>query len=431
MAATAAAHAQTVQIGIGDQAIESLSDPRFTALGIRTARIVLPWNIAKVDPARVARWAEVTQALGIEPYVALGRASSDRCPQAPCLLPADADYRAAFKALRQQFPALRLLTAWNEPNHAREPTAWDPAAAAHYADILADECPDCTVVAGDLLDAPGMLSYLSVYRWALTSRPAVWGLHNYYDTTYVQTTGTDAFLKAVDGPVWLTESGGIVTWRMPDGTVQLPYDEQRAAASLGFGLRLAAARSERIGRMYVYQWHAAPADDFDAGLVRPDGSERAGLTVLRDALAVTASTTLLTGETRGATPGGELVAPPRAPVARVGVGRITFRDGSVRVPLRCSGGRCRGRVTLAGKGGIAQRFVNGRLVRGTLAPRRRAFDLRAGARAVVRLPIPRPALLRAARRRARARVTVAPLAVGAFTLVVRDLRFPRSLQAAR
>src|SRR3954451_16323954 len=373
-AAAAAACAQPVQVGIGDQASESLSDPRFMPLGMKTARIVLPWNIIDTDPWRLVVWVAETQKPATEPLVALGKAASDRCPGSPCVLPTDSQYRTAFRQLHAAFPSIHLFTAWNEPNHAREPTSQDPGAAAHYADIVGEECPDCTVVAGDLLDAPGMLAYLAFYKASLTTTPAVWGLHNYYDTTYFQASGTEAFLAAVDGPVWLTESGGIVTWRTPDGRVQLPYDEQRAAASLSFGLRLAADHADRIARIYIYQWRPGPADDFDAGLVRPDGSERPALAVLRDALGVSPSGVAGGGDVSLGS--GQLAAPPPAPRAKVALGVVAFRrDGTVRMALRCSGARCRGRLTVSGLGRIAERLVNGRAMRGTLVPRRRRFDL--------------------------------------------------------
>jgi hypothetical protein len=407
-----------------------LSDPLFTPLGIRTARIVLPWNVAATDPARVSLWLETIQDWRMEPYVALGHAASDRCPDSPCLLPTDAQYRAAFKDLHAMFPSIRVFTAWNEPNHAREPTALDPAAAAHYADIVAEECPGCTVVAGDVLDAPGMLSYLTFYKAALTSKPAVWGLHNYYDTTYFQSTGTEAFLNAVDGPVWLSESGGIVTWRSPDGQVQLPYDEQRAAASVSYGLRLAAEHAGRIERIYVYQWRAGAADDFDAGLVRSDGSERPALAVLRAAMGITSPPPpggVGTEPTSG--PPAAIVAPPPAAVARVAVGRVSLRHRRlIRIRLRCLAGRCRGRLTLEGSGRIAERLVNGRTMRGTLAPRRRTFDLPAGATTTVQIRLPRAVVRRG---RLTLRVTVVPLVAGDFIPVRRAIRFPRSLQAPR
>jgi hypothetical protein len=418
-AATLAAGTATaaVRVGLGDQAVESLGDPRFAGLGITTARIVVPWNIVDSDPWRLALWVNDANARGIEPLVALGHAASDHCPASPCVLPTVAQYRDAFVRLHAVFPTLRLFVAWNEPNHAREPTAGDPAAAARYADTIADVCPACGVVAGDVLDAPGMLRYLALYRQALTIDPLAWGLHNYYDTTYFRPTGTEAFLAAVQGPVWLTESGGIVTWRSPDGAVQLPYDEQRAAASLSYGLRLAADHADRIERMYVYQWQAGPADDFDAGLIRADGSERPALAVLRSALGASDEDA-----------GGKLVAPPTSS-AQLALGRIRMtRAGRLRVVVECRRGRCRGRLTVEGTGRIAEQLVNGRTRHGTLAPRRARFDLLAGSGTIVRVRLPRSVLRRAGHSRLLVRVTAAPSVATDFVAVRRNFKIPRSLQ---
>lgn len=430
LAAVTVASAQTVQIGLGDQAIQSLADPRFAALGITTVRIVVPWDVTQSDPWRITYWMNAAEQRAIEPVIALGRAASDRCPGSPCVLPTSAQYRSAFDDLHRRFPSVHVFIPWNEPNHGTEPTATDPAMAAHYADIVREDCPDCTIVAGDLLDAPGMLTYLDFYKAALTTAPSAWGLHNYYDTTYFQPTNTEAFLGAVNGPVWLTESGGIVTWRTPDGRVQLTYDEQRAAASLDYGLRLAAAHADRIQRMYVYQWQAGPADDFDAGLIRADGSARPGLDVLRAAVGLGTGSTTPAGTDQAGIGAGRLVAPPALPAAVLEIARMTVsRNGVVDARLRCTGGRCLGRLTVEGRGGIAERLVNGRSEHGTLVPRTRRFDLMPGSQFDVRVELPRAVMQRAHRHRSLLAATALPALPGSFTPVRRLVRFPRSLQA--
>ena len=148
MAATPS-YARPVLVGIGDQSEASLGDQRFEALHVSTARIVLPWDVVYADPSRLQAWVHATQARGLESLIAFGRSTSDRCPDWPCVLPSAAAYRAAFTELHRRYPELRLFTPWNEPNHGREPTAFHPGMAAHYADIVGEECQDCTVVAGD------------------------------------------------------------------------------------------------------------------------------------------------------------------------------------------------------------------------------------------------------------------------------------------
>ena len=113
----------------------------------------------------------------------------------------------------------------------------------------------------------------------------MWGLHDYYDTTYFRASGLEDFMRAVSGEVWLTETGGIVGLRTRDGQVSLPRDELRARASVAYAFELARAFPDRVARMYLYQWQTDPEGRFDAGLVRPDGSARPALTVVRAQLA--------------------------------------------------------------------------------------------------------------------------------------------------
>ena len=160
----------------------------------------------------------------------------DRCPSAPCALPSVEAYEAAVRAFLAAYPQVRLITPWNEANHAAEPTAGRPDRAAAYYNAARRACPDCTLVAADVIDGPGMLGWLAAYRRGLDEAPQVWGLHDYYDTTYFTTTGLRDYLNAVTGQVWLTETGGIVELRTRDGQVSLPA--RRAARACVGELRL-------------------------------------------------------------------------------------------------------------------------------------------------------------------------------------------------
>jgi hypothetical protein len=112
------------------------------------------------------------------------------------------------------------------------------------------------------------------------------GPHNYGDTTYGTTSGTDAVLAAVPGRLWIEETGGIVTLRNAAGRSTLASDETRAATAIDRAFAIARARP-RVARMYVYQWRASALDRFDSGLVRPDGSLRPSYTrVVRDLAAM-------------------------------------------------------------------------------------------------------------------------------------------------
>ena len=112
-----------------------------------------------------------------------------------------------------------------------------------------------------------------------------WGVHNYSDTNRFSSEDTRAFLRLVDGKVWITETGGIVEFTTADGRRALPRDERRAARATRQMFRV--ARSDpRIDRLYVYHWNqVSPPGRFDAGLIGPNGETRPAYEVLRDELA--------------------------------------------------------------------------------------------------------------------------------------------------
>jgi hypothetical protein len=411
-AATPAAWGGDVLVGIGDQSPDSLSDPLFKALDVNTTRIVLPWDVATKDPHALWGWAVTAQNEGLEPLLALGHSRGDACPRSPCALPSDDAYLDAFRMIRARYPWVREFTPWNEPNHASQPTAGDPAAAAHYANLMAGECPECTIVAGDMLDAPGMADYLARYKAALDFTPSAWSLHNYYDTNYFTSNGTRAFVNAVDGPVWLTESGGIVTWRSAGGQTQMPYDERRAAASVQWALDLARTYSDRVARLYVYQWRPGATDDFDAGLLRADGTTRPAYDVLLRALSHETVPADSAADPTVA-PRGAVLAPAAAgpPAPRPSVALVSprlDRAGRLGVTIACAVARCAGSLSLEGTGWAAERYVNGTLGARALQPRRARFAIDAGARVRVVLALPRRVVAIARRRGIAVKLTVVP-----------------------
>jgi hypothetical protein len=174
---------------------------------------------------------------------------------------------------------VKLYAPWNEINHNSQPTADAPERAADYYNVVKAECPGCTVLAGDVLDQPGMVRYVTRYRSRLHGTPKIWGLHNYSDTNRFRSTGLRDLLATVKGDVWLTETGGLVQFGR-----NFPRDEQRAARAVAFALRQALDH-RRVKRIYLYNWTGGkPTDRFDAGLVGPDGKPRPAYARLKAAL---------------------------------------------------------------------------------------------------------------------------------------------------
>jgi len=264
-------------LGIGDQNPATFDDPLFGWLGMRSARLVVPWNVESAPSlAEHARlWIARAHAAGVEPVVAFGRHWGHRGGrQLPSLLA----YRLAFARFLRAHPGVRHFIPWNEPNHPKQPTWKRPRAAGRLYNAMAAECPKCTIVAGDMLDTPGMTRYTERYRNVLNPRPRVWGLHNYGDAYGRKNTATTQFLRITNGRLWLTETGGVV--RRPKGRtgVSMRRRLKDAAGATRYVLRLAES-FPRIDRVYLYQWAAADSAEWDSALVASDGGWRPAFNV--------------------------------------------------------------------------------------------------------------------------------------------------------
>jgi hypothetical protein len=263
-------------VGIGDQNAAFFDAPLFQRLGLKHARRVVPWDAMQVPAERALMddWLAGAKRAGVEPLITFG--ASRRNPEK---LPSAAEFRTAFAAFRRRYPQVDTYAPWNEANHDSQPTAGKPARAAAYYRVVRDGCRGCTVLAADVLDQDGFTGYLRRFQRALGSRPKLWGLHNYSDTNRFRTTGTRDMLRAVDGEVWLTETGGIAQFGR-----SFPYDLRRQARATAYTFRLLRL-SPRIRRLYIYNWTGAPRDArFDAGLTGPDGTPRPAYQTLQDNL---------------------------------------------------------------------------------------------------------------------------------------------------
>jgi len=260
-------------IGIGEQQTAMFSDPRFSALAVKHARLVVAYDVVDVKFERelTDAWLAGAKKAGVEPFITFGHSRVK-----PRKLPTVAEFRAAFGAFRKRYPQVRVYAPWNEINHASQPTHDAPRRAAEYYNVVAAQCEGCTVLAGDVLDQPGMKRYVQRYRRHLDGSPKTWGLHNYGDANRFRSGGVQELVDAVKGDIWLTETGGIVRFGK-----SFPQDEHRAARAVRSVLRL-ARRTPRVQRVYLYNWTGSPRDDrFDAGLIASDGTARPAYDALR------------------------------------------------------------------------------------------------------------------------------------------------------
>jgi hypothetical protein len=285
-AVPAAAPAATVTVGLGDQNSDVFNDARFQALGIKRVRVITPWNVAlsRGDRKWLDNWLSNAYAAGVDPLVSFGAASGSRCPARPCKLPNTATFDRAFRAFRARYPQVRTIGVWNEANHRSQPTFRYPDQAARFFNVVKKRCRGCRIVAADVIDDANMVRWVGKFR-AVARGAHLWGLHNYRDSNPRRGQrygGTKLLLKTVPGKVWLTETGGIVRFVLPDGRTLFPYSERRANVALGRVLRLARQYRSRIERLYVYHWRQDSFDNrFDAGLLNRDGHPRPSYLTLK------------------------------------------------------------------------------------------------------------------------------------------------------
>ena len=283
------ATAGAVTIGIGDQNPAMFSDPRFAALGITTARDVIPWDIVtrradRGDLAAFRGWLSAAEAANVTPFISFG---ADYRNPAANYVPSVGQYKTAVKAFLKEFPQVKNYTAWNEPDFSYRSLARKPALAANYFNALYEMCRHCTVLAGDVyLPATGtafidhsvatLAPWLRAYVKGLHHRPGGWALHDYTEVRGRNTSQLRVLMSMTSGPIWLDETGGVLRrghWQ---------YHNQSAAAAAQdeqFLLSL-SKRFHRIARIYHYQWQANPLAGWDSGLIAADGQPRPAYTVL-------------------------------------------------------------------------------------------------------------------------------------------------------
>jgi hypothetical protein len=282
-----------VLVGIGDQNASMFTNPLFTQLGVKRARYFPSWNVAlKPEEAGwLDQWLREAEASGTEPLISFFVARFSKCPKSPCKLPTVRQYTKAFRAFHKRWPDVKVISPWNEANHRSQPTFKNPKRAAQYYNVVRKYCKRCKIVAADVIDEVNMERWLKVFK-RTAKKPRIWGLHNYRDTNKrkgQRLGGTKRLLKAVKGDIWLTETGGIVKFVLPNNHTLFPYSESRANRATKRMFELAKRYRSRIKRLYIYHWQQPDPNNsdnrFDAGLIRFNGAARPAYTTVRRQLA--------------------------------------------------------------------------------------------------------------------------------------------------
>ncbi len=289
LGAGAPAAAGAVVIGIADQNPATFSDPRFLALGITTARFVVPWDVVtrkadRGDLAAFRGWLRAAESAGVTPLISFG---ADYRNPAANYVPTVGQYRSAVTAFLKAFAQLKIYTAWNEPDFSYRSLARNPALAASYFNALVETCRGCTVLAGDVyLPTTGAATidhsvarlgpWLHAYIKGLHHRPAGWALHDYTEIRARNTSQLRTLMSMTSGPIWLDETGGVLR----RGHWQYRNQSAAAAASDEQFLLSLTKRYHRIARIYHYEWQGSATAGWDSGLIAPNGRTRPAYTLL-------------------------------------------------------------------------------------------------------------------------------------------------------
>src|SRR6058998_1636168 len=106
-------------VGISDQHPGTFGAPLFRQLGVRYARLVVPWDALNYSPDRTAAdaWLTAARATGARPLVSFSHSRVR-----PRKLPSVRQYERAFRQFRARYPWVRDYSPWNEANHQSQPT---------------------------------------------------------------------------------------------------------------------------------------------------------------------------------------------------------------------------------------------------------------------------------------------------------------------
>ena len=284
IALLAPATANALVVGIADQKPDMFKDRRFQEMGIRHARINVPWDVMRYSwqIKELDRWMTRARRANVHPLVSFGHSRLHRR-----VLPTPSVFRLEFRRFRARYPWVRNFATWNEANHCGEPTCHREALVAAYWRKLRDECPKCKILAAELLDMPNLVKWVRRFKHHAKVEPAAWGLHNYVEANRFKSDRLRSLLRHVKGSVWLTEVGGIVKRRVRKRyTVKrIPESAAHAAKVMRFLFDDIVGLSPRITRVYLYHWNAETrTDSWDSALVGPTGRRRPALDTLRGVL---------------------------------------------------------------------------------------------------------------------------------------------------
>ena len=280
------------RVGVSEQNAAMFDSSRWQSVKLKRTRYLVPWDWSKAAWQRAEVEAFMNRARAAKQQVLVTFNSARGCwngsrysRKKACRAPSARAYKSSFARFDNAFPWVKTYSAWNEVNHASQPTYRKPGLAVRYYEVLRKLAAKrkFKVMAADMLDTSNMAGYLRSFMRKAKGSPRLWGLHNYQDVNRRTSADTRLMLSIVPGEVWLTETGGIVKFQ------GFRYSPSRAANRTKWMFQLANRYDSRqrglrskVTQLFVYRWFGeARSARFDAGLVNPNGSPRKAYSVFK------------------------------------------------------------------------------------------------------------------------------------------------------
>ena len=131
-------------IGLADQSVSTLSDPRFQKSGLKRLRVAVPYDqIRKGGPAlaRQDEYFRLAKQRRLSVLVSFYRTESFSPKRAARLLPSVSGFRSDFRRFRARYPHIKKFSTWNEMNFPlAQPTGRNPKRTAQFYKMLRKEC---------------------------------------------------------------------------------------------------------------------------------------------------------------------------------------------------------------------------------------------------------------------------------------------------
>jgi len=276
--------------GVGDENPQMFRNPFWLRLHTKIVRYIAPYDaIAHRDSLNKAiAFINAAEAAGQEILVAFYHSE-----HTPTRLPSVAQYQHDVQQFVRLFPNVHQYQSWNEANRGNVPGAFSsptPRDAARYYRALLQVSEHRTVIGLDVLDANNIrptLGYIAEFKREVrrqrTAMPRIWGLHNYSDINRFESGRTRQLVRALGGQIWLTETGGLVSFgeAFPNRN---GAGLTRAAKALAYLFKVTVSQPQ-IKRLYLYDWRGGNSQTrFDSALTNAREQPRAGYLVVCKAL---------------------------------------------------------------------------------------------------------------------------------------------------